>query len=202
MEAIDWSAEKRAASLRLLEWKDTAVIEDAAALLVLEKSSEAMSLLCEALAIQEEVADFEGQETILWALSPAWKSGEVDVPSLLRAVRDADDDRAAAGATIAMKWLELSANCRSGTSAFRFGARVTYRQCGRGQWKRRRCSSSAPVGGRPVAAVGRFAATASSTTCLAQSASLSSPTVISSQSEPLRRTELVHQRSTRHASTE
>lgn len=109
VEAIDWSAGKRAASLRLLGWNDTAVIEDAAKLLVLEKSREAMSLLCEALAIQEEAADSEGQETILWVLSPAWKSGEVDVPSLLRAVRDADDERAAVGAAIAMEWLQLSA---------------------------------------------------------------------------------------------
>ena len=43
-----------------------------------------MALLCEALATDD---DPEVGDTILGVLSPAWKSGAVDVPVLLRGVQ-------------------------------------------------------------------------------------------------------------------
>jgi hypothetical protein len=106
---IDSTTDKRAAALRLLGWNDTAVVEDASLLLVLESSVESMSLVCEALASQEAVEDYEGQETILYVLSPAWNSGQVDVPSLLREVRANGNDQARLGATIAIGWLHIDA---------------------------------------------------------------------------------------------
>ena len=68
-----------------------------------------MSLLCEALTTQEATEAFEGQETILWVLSPAWRSGEVDVPSLLCDVRVSGNEQARRGATIAIEWLHIEA---------------------------------------------------------------------------------------------
>lgn len=104
---IDWSALKRAAAQRLLEWDNTAVIEDAATLLVLDSTVYSMALICEALMIQQAAEDFEAQETILWVLSPAWKSGRVDVPSLLREVRATGNEQAQGGAAIALEWLHI-----------------------------------------------------------------------------------------------
>jgi hypothetical protein len=106
--AIDWADDKRAAAKRLLGWTDTAVIEDAALLLTLERCVQSMSLVCEALTTQEVAEDFEGMEMILWVLSPAWKSGAVDVPSLLRDVIVRGNEGARRGATIAMEWLHVS----------------------------------------------------------------------------------------------
>lgn len=105
----DSTTDKRTAALRLLSWNDTAVVEAATLLLVLESSVEAMSLVCEALASQEAVEEYEGQETILYVLSPAWKSGQVDVPSLLREVRSNGNEQARSGATIAIDWLHIDA---------------------------------------------------------------------------------------------
>jgi len=48
-EVIDWSDRKQTAAHRLLGWNDTAVVDDAATLLVLDRSVESMALLCEAL---------------------------------------------------------------------------------------------------------------------------------------------------------
>jgi hypothetical protein len=106
---IDWMADKGAAARRLLGWHDTAVIEDAALLLILERTIDSMSLVCEALAAHEASEGFEAQETILWVLSPAWISGEVDVPSLLREVRVRGTEEARRGASIAIEWLDSSA---------------------------------------------------------------------------------------------
>lgn len=66
-----------------------------------------MSLVCEALAAQDAAEDYEGQETILWVLKPAWESGEVDAPSLLRGIRLTGNEGARLGATIAMEWLHI-----------------------------------------------------------------------------------------------
>jgi hypothetical protein len=106
---IDWAAEKRAAAVRLLSWGDTAVIEDAALLLVLDQSVESMSCLCEVLTTQAAGEDFEGQETIVGVLSPAWRSGEVDVPALLREIVLARDEQSQRGAAIAMARLHIDA---------------------------------------------------------------------------------------------
>lgn len=89
-------------------WNDTAVIEDATVLLVLEQSGDSLSLVCEALAAHEAAENFEQQETILWVLSPAWKSGAVDVPSLLRDVAAGGSESARRGVTIAREWLRIS----------------------------------------------------------------------------------------------
>lgn len=104
---IDWASNKRAAALRLLAWDDTAVIEDAALILTLDRSAESMALVCIALAAREDAEDWEAQETILWVLSPAWKSGEVDVPPLLREALAGSDEEARRGARIAMEWLHI-----------------------------------------------------------------------------------------------
>jgi hypothetical protein len=92
-----------------LAWNDTAVIEDAAVLLVHEQSTDAMSMLCEAVAAHEAEGNFEEQEAILWVMSPAWESGQVDVPSLLHAVALNGGGAASAGARIALAWLDVSA---------------------------------------------------------------------------------------------
>lgn len=106
---IDWAADKRAAARRLLGASDTAIVQDAATLLILERSVESMALVCESFTAQEAAEDFEGQETILWVLSTAWESGDVDVPSLLREVRAGGSELARRGAIIAIEWLRIDA---------------------------------------------------------------------------------------------
>jgi hypothetical protein len=88
---------------------DTAVVQDAAILLVTDRSAQSMAVLCEALATHEARSDWEAQETILGALSPAWESGEVDVLSLLRDVQLIDNEQARTGAMIAVDWLQIGA---------------------------------------------------------------------------------------------
>jgi hypothetical protein len=88
---------------------DTAVVQDAAILLVADRSAQSMAVLCEALATHEARGDWEAQETILGVLSPAWKSGEVDVPSLLRDVQRIDNEQARTGSMIAVDWLQIGA---------------------------------------------------------------------------------------------
>lgn len=105
----DRGASKAAAAQRLLTSTDTAVIEDVATLLVMEQSAESMALVCEALASQRATVDPEVQEAILWVLSPAWKSGKVDVPTLLREVQASGTEEARTGAGIALDWLKIGA---------------------------------------------------------------------------------------------
>ena len=86
------------------------MVEDATTILVLERTVEAMALICEALATYEKSQRSEEQENILWVISPLWKSGEVDdVPSLLRAVRANGNEHARSGAAIALEWLRIDA---------------------------------------------------------------------------------------------
>lgn len=86
------------------------MVVDATTILVLERTVEAMALVCEALAMFEESQNFEEQENILWVISPLWKSGEVeDVPSLLREVRVSGNEQAQRGAAIALEWLHIDA---------------------------------------------------------------------------------------------
>ncbi len=106
---VAWGEERRVAAARLLASNDTAVIEDTAVLLVHEQSTDAMSMLCEAVAAHEAVGNFEEQETILWVMSPAWESGQVDVPSLLQAVALNGSGAASVGARIALAWLDVGA---------------------------------------------------------------------------------------------
>ena len=105
MEPLDWGQRKRAAAQRLLSWPDTAVIQDASVILVSHGSSESVGLLCDSLAQLDGTDDFEAQETILSEMSAAWKSGAVDVHSLLVEVRQAADVDARRGAAIALDWL-------------------------------------------------------------------------------------------------
>ena len=108
--SYDAAAEKRSAALRLLQWDNSAVVEDATTILVLERTVEAMALVCEALAMFEKSKNTEEQENILWAISPLWKSGEVEVvPSLLREVRVSGNEQARLGAVIALEWLHIDA---------------------------------------------------------------------------------------------
>ncbi|MEQ1698769.1 MAG: hypothetical protein ABMA25_01605 [Ilumatobacteraceae bacterium] len=106
---IQPAADRREAAQRLLTWGDTGVVENAAVLLILDRSVLSMSLVCEALATQDAAQDYEGQETILWVLAPAWESGEVDVPSLLREIRVTGNEGARLGAAIAIEWLQIDA---------------------------------------------------------------------------------------------
>jgi hypothetical protein len=105
----DQGESRRAAAQRLLMAADTAVVQDAAILLVADRSAQSMAVLCEALATHEARGDWEAQETILGVLSPAWKSGEVDVPSLLRDVQRIDNEQARTGSMIAVDWLQIGA---------------------------------------------------------------------------------------------
>lgn len=68
---------------RLLRADDTAVIEAAGKRLVGANDVASIALVCEAVVADP---DFEVGETLLWVMSEAWKSGEVDLPSLLLAV--------------------------------------------------------------------------------------------------------------------
>lgn len=87
---------------RLLPAEDTAVVEAAGTRLVHANDVAAMALVCEAIVAEP---DPEVGETLLWILSPAWKSGAVDVPSLLTAVESRYDGEARAGADVALRWL-------------------------------------------------------------------------------------------------
>jgi hypothetical protein len=107
VDVVDWAEVRRDAAHRLLTWDDTAVIEDTATLLVFHRSVESMAFVCEALAMLEPASKFEEQETILWALSSAWQSGEVDVPSLVQDVLASGGEGARAGAAIALDWLRV-----------------------------------------------------------------------------------------------
>jgi hypothetical protein len=60
-----------------------------------------MALVCEALA----VADDQIGDTLLWVLSPLWKSGAVDVSSLLAQVEAGFDGDSERGAVEAQRWL-------------------------------------------------------------------------------------------------
>lgn len=89
----------------LLQAADTAVIESVGTRLVYANDAAAMALVCEAIAA---APDLEVGEMLLWIMSAAWKSGDVDAPSLLLAVESqhAGEARAgAAGATEALRWL-------------------------------------------------------------------------------------------------
>jgi hypothetical protein len=88
----------------LLAADDTAVIEEAATALVLRRDVASMALVCEALAITD---DDEVGDTLLWVLAPLWKSGDVDVPTLLHGVEDSFDGDARRGANEALRWLGL-----------------------------------------------------------------------------------------------
>jgi hypothetical protein len=74
---------------------------------VLENSIESVALVCEALASREAGVDPEVQDTILWVLSPAWKSGAIDLPPLLRAVLHQGTEQARTGAALAIDWLGI-----------------------------------------------------------------------------------------------
>lgn len=89
---------------RLLHADDTAVIDEVATNLVYACDVSAMALVCEALATTD---GFEIRQEILWVLSPAWKSGDVEVPSLLAAVESTGSEDARRGANEALRWLGL-----------------------------------------------------------------------------------------------
>ena len=90
----------------LLRADDTAVIEEAATRLVYAQHVPSMALVCEALASDP---DPEVGEEILNVLSPAWESGEVDVPALLLAVEAQVGGAAGKGADEALRWLGIRA---------------------------------------------------------------------------------------------
>jgi hypothetical protein len=87
---------------RLLRADDTAIAEAAGARLVHANDSGSMALVCEAIAADP---DPEVGETLLWVMSPAWRSGDVDVPNLLLAVESQHEGDARMGADIALRWL-------------------------------------------------------------------------------------------------
>lgn len=91
---------------QLLRADDTAVIEDAGTRLVYARDVGAMALVCEAIAADP---DPEVGETLLWVMSPAWKSGDVDVPTLLLAVESEHVGDARTGADVALRWLGVRA---------------------------------------------------------------------------------------------
>lgn len=91
---------------RLLRAEDTAVIEAAGVRLVRANSPAAMALVCEAITAD---SDPEVGETLLWVMSVAWKSGDVDVPSLLLAVEARHEGQARSGAGEALRWLGVRA---------------------------------------------------------------------------------------------
>lgn len=90
---------------RLLRAEDTAVIETAGTRLVYVNDVAAVALVCEAIAADPASVG----ETLLWVLSPAWKSGDVDVPSLLLAVEAQQEGEARAGADEALQWAGVRA---------------------------------------------------------------------------------------------
>jgi hypothetical protein len=87
---------------RLLRADDTAVVEAAATRLVRANDVRSMALVCEAIAANP---DPEVGETLLWVMSPAWRSGDVDVPNLLIAVESQHEGEARMGADWALRWL-------------------------------------------------------------------------------------------------
>lgn len=91
---------------RLLRAEDTAVIKAAGTRLVYANDVATMALVCEAIAADP---DPEVGETLLWVMSPAWRSGDVDVPSLLFAVESQYEGEARAGADEALRWLGVRA---------------------------------------------------------------------------------------------
>jgi hypothetical protein len=92
---------------RALHADDTAVIQEAAERLVYARDAACMAVVCEALADIDADADLEAGETMLWVLSPAWTSGDVDVPSLLAEVEVSGSEAARRGADEALRWLGL-----------------------------------------------------------------------------------------------
>ena len=92
---------------RQLNADDTAIIQAAAEQLVRERTTLAMSFMCEAIASNE---DPEVGETILDVLYPAWMSAEVsEVPELLEAVATQHHGDAQRGAEEALAWWGLRA---------------------------------------------------------------------------------------------
>lgn len=89
---------------QLLRAGDTAIIEATGTRLVFASDVAAMALVCEAIAADP---DAEVGETLLWVMSRAWKSGDVDVPSLLLAVEAEHEGDARAGADQALRWLGI-----------------------------------------------------------------------------------------------
>lgn len=87
---------------RLLRAEDTAVVEAAGTRLVRANDVGSMALVCEAIAADP---DPEVGETLLWVMSPAWRSGDVDVPNLLLAVESQHEGDARKGADRALRWL-------------------------------------------------------------------------------------------------
>lgn len=87
---------------RLLRAEDTAIIVEAGTRLIYANDVAAVALVCEAIAAD---LDLEVGETLLWVMSSAWKSGDVDVPSLLLAVESQNWGEARAGAVEALRWL-------------------------------------------------------------------------------------------------
>jgi hypothetical protein len=105
VQQFDWEETKRTAAKRLLSWPDTAVIQDATVVLISHESAESIASLCVALAQQDQTEDVEAQETILGGMSTAWRSGSVDVPSLLSEIRRVGGKDARRGAALALDWL-------------------------------------------------------------------------------------------------
>jgi hypothetical protein len=90
---------------RRLRADDTAVIEETTALLVHSRDVSSMALVCEALTEADASEDFEVVDMINSVLSPAWRSGDVDVPSLLAAVETSGSEAARRGADEVLRWL-------------------------------------------------------------------------------------------------
>ncbi len=90
----------------LLNADDTAIIQAAAEKLVRERTVEAISYMCEAIASNE---DDEVGEEILWVLKQAPERGEVpEIASLLETVARSYEGDAKRGAAEALQWLGLS----------------------------------------------------------------------------------------------
>lgn len=102
MESL--ATERHQAAKRLLQWRDTAVIEDAAIVLATGADVGSIAILCEPLATDP---DPEVHETILWVLSPLWNSGLLDLPPLLESVAASGTETQREGATAAQRWLGL-----------------------------------------------------------------------------------------------
>lgn len=105
--SADSAGEWRASALRLLRWPDTKVIEDATTVLIHRHGIDGIALVCEALALADVENDAEAGETILWVLSPAGRSGLVDVPDLLREAAHSTNALVRQGAASAAAWLGL-----------------------------------------------------------------------------------------------
>lgn len=88
----------------LFGWRNTAVVDAAATLLATAGDVDSLGLLCKALA---EADDVEIQDHILWVLSPLWKSGQLDLPPLLRQVSERFSGKERMGAQEAAEWLGI-----------------------------------------------------------------------------------------------